>query len=98
MNLLELRRKLLAAARSNPPGAEVPYAFETRIMSRLAALPQIDEWAWWARALWRGAAACLAVALLVSVWSFHSMSGQSATGRDLDLEEAVLDSVNEADP
>ena len=37
MNLAELERKLIAAARANPPSDRVPYAFEKRIMARLAA-------------------------------------------------------------
>ena len=39
MNLAELERKLIAAARANPPSDRVPYAFEKRIMARLAARP-----------------------------------------------------------
>ena len=53
MNLAELERKLIAAARANPPSDRVPYAFEKRIMARLAAWPVADSWALWARALWR---------------------------------------------
>ena len=56
MNLAELERKLIAAARANPPSDRVPYAFEKRIMARLAARPVADGWALWARALWRAAA------------------------------------------
>ena len=96
MDLLNLKQKLLAAARANPPKEEVPYAFEKRIMARLATLPQPDEWVWWARALWRGAAACALVALLLSVWSALPLSGNSGSG-SVDLEEAVVASVNEAD-
>ena len=35
MNLPKLQEKLLAAARGNPPGDQVPYAFEQRVMARL---------------------------------------------------------------
>jgi len=68
MNLSELQNKLLAAARENPPGDEVPYAFEKRIMARLTAAPKPSAWLAWNRALWFGAAACVAVALLTSMW------------------------------
>lgn len=68
MNLSELQNKLLAAARRNPPDGHVPYAFEKRIMARLTAAPKPSEWLAWSRALWFGAAACVAVALLTSVW------------------------------
>ena len=93
MDLLKLRKKLLTVARSNPPGDHVPYAFEQRILARLAALPKADDWAWWGRALWRGAAACAAVALLFSAWSF---SREQSTA-NVDLEDTVVASVNEAE-
>jgi len=67
MNLPELQNKLLAAARQNPPDDHVPYAFEKRIMSRLIAAPKPSEWLAWSRALWFGAAACVAVALITSL-------------------------------
>jgi hypothetical protein len=98
MDLSSLKRKLVAVARSNPPRDQVPYAFEKRIMAGLAALPPIDEWVWWGRALWRGAAACAAVALLISAWTFFPLSGRNPSSGTLDLEDTVLASVNEADP
>ena len=97
MDLIELKKKLVAAARCHPPGDQVPYAFEKRIMAHLGVRSQIDEWAWWGRALWRGAAACAAVALLLSAWSFLPISGATSTSGAVDLEEVVLASVNEAD-
>ena len=95
MNLLELKKKLLAAARSSPPDDQVPYAFEKRIMARLSALPKPDEWLWWGIALWRGAAACAAVSLLVI---FFPLAKYTTSNHPADLEETVLASVNEADP
>ena len=53
MNLSELQQKLIAAARSNPPSDAVPYAFEKRLLARLAGRPVVDNWALWSRALWR---------------------------------------------
>ncbi len=79
MNVDELQRKLMAAARANPPGDQVPYAFERRIMARLAARPLVDHWTQWAQALWRGAAACVAITLLLSAWSFYSTSSPANT-------------------
>ena len=70
MNLETLRQKLLAAARANPPTDRVPYAFEKRILARLKLSPAPDLSALWARALWRAAAPCVAVTLLLGVWSF----------------------------
>ena len=70
MNLAELRKKLLAAARAHPPGGDVPYAFEKRVMARLAEKPAIDLFAIWNRTLWRAVAPCLAVTLFLGVWTF----------------------------
>jgi len=65
MQVTELQKKLLAAAKSAAPSDRVPYAFEKRIMARIAALPKPDAWALWGSALWRGAAACVALTLVV---------------------------------
>jgi hypothetical protein len=70
MNLETLRQKLLAAARANPPAARVPLAFEKRIMARLADRPVLDFATLWARALWRAAAPCVTLMLLLGVWAF----------------------------
>ena len=70
MSLDKLQKKLVAAARFNPPSDQVPYAFEKRILARLAALPAEDAWMLWGKALWRGAGACLAISVLLSIWSF----------------------------
>jgi hypothetical protein len=70
MNLAELQKKLLAAARANRPGDHVPYAFEKRVMARLATKPSLDAFAVWNRTLWQAAAPCVAVMLLLGVWTF----------------------------
>lgn len=78
MNLVELQRKLIAAARSAVPGDHVPYAFEKRIMARLAARPVSDNLVLWSRALWQAAVSCVAVALLIGACAFF-MSGETTT-------------------
>jgi len=91
MNLTELQRKLLAAARANPPSDAVPYAFEKRIMARLAETPVLDPWALWNRVLWRAAAPCVALCLTVSAWTYFA--GTDPASPDVlaeDLESAVL--------
>ena len=98
MNWVQLQDKLIATARKNPPGDQVPYAFEKRIMARLSAAPVPDAWAVWARALWLGAGACAAVALLTSVWTFvPSGDADSALGFSQDLEQTILASADDAD-
>jgi hypothetical protein len=70
MNLNELHDRLIAAAKSTPPGDHVPYAFEKRIMVRLASVAPPNPWALWAPPLWRAAVSCLAITLLCGLWSF----------------------------
>ena len=96
MNLAQLERKLIAAARANPPSDRVPYAFEKRIMARLAARPVVDDWALWARALWRAAAPCVAIMLLLGAWSLYA-SRSSAPANDLsqELEQTLLAAVDQ---
>jgi len=92
MNLAELERKLIAAARANPPSDRVPYAFEKRIMARLAACPAVDTWALWSRALWRAAAPCAAIMVALAAWSFLSPSHLTTPANDLSqaLEQTLL--------
>ena len=96
MNIAELERKLIAAARGNPPSDRVPYAFEKRIMACLAARPVVDGWELWGRALWRAAALCVAIMVLLGTWSFFAPPG-SPTANDLsqDLEKTLLAAVDQ---
>ncbi len=90
MNTSELQRQLIAAARANPPGDRVPYAFEQRVMARLADRPAVDCWALWSRALWRAAAPCVAVMLLLCAWS---MVAQQPNPPAPDLSQAFDNTV-----
>jgi hypothetical protein len=102
MNLETLRQKLLSVARANPPVDRVPYAFEKRIMARLAETPALDLVALWASALWRAAVPCVALMLLLGVWAFvgaqnHS-TAVSLTDRDdfaQHFERTMLAAVEE---
>lgn len=89
MNLDALHQKLIAAARANPPSDAVPYAFEKRIMARLADLPLEDAWSLWGQALWRAAAACVLISAVVAAVSFASL--QDTPGSlDNDFESTVI--------
>jgi len=91
MNLPDLQNKLIAAARKHPPADEVPYAFEKRIMARLAATPRLDEWTQWIRSLWYGAAVCAAVALFMSIWTLAPDTEQDlAANFSQDIEQTIL--------
>ena len=70
MNLPELQKKLIAAARANPPGDRVPYAFEKRIMARLEGRTAVDAWGLWGRALSRAAICSVIFMLLLGGASF----------------------------
>jgi hypothetical protein len=90
MNLDALQQKLIAAARAHPPTDSVPYAFERRILARLAGLPGEDSRVLWGRALWRAAAACVGVSLLLGALSFFSMDGGAGSSQDQDFESTVF--------
>jgi len=99
MKLDQLHQKLIAAARANPPSDRVPLAFEKRIMARLPARHVLDEWALWSRALWRAAAPCVAIMLLLSAWTFFAPNG-AVPSNDLsqDFENTLLAAVDQDQP
>jgi hypothetical protein len=70
MKLNELHDKVIAVAKKNPPGDQVPYAFEKRIMSRLTSVAPLNSWALWGGPLWRAAVSCVAITILCALWSF----------------------------
>lgn len=92
MNIEELQRKLLAAGRANPSGDAVPYAFERRVMAQIAARPAIDVWSVWNRILWRAAAPCVALTVLLAAWTFVPIPVNGSLHGPLDdeLESALL--------
>ena len=91
MKLPELQSKIIAAARALPPSDRVPYAFEKRIMAHLTAVPKPDGWSLWGCALWRAAAPCVAVMLLLGVWTIYADNrGGTAGPLARDFEDVVL--------
>jgi hypothetical protein len=72
MNLNDLHNRLIGAARKSPPSDATPYAFERRVMNRLATRWPETALDWWSVSLWRGAIACVAVTLLCGLWSYKS--------------------------
>ena len=95
MNLAELQRKLIAAARVNAPSDHVPFAFEKRVMAHLKGVRMPDELGLWARALWRAAAPCVAIMLALTAWSFFGTTAAPASDLSQDLDNAVLAAVNQ---
>ena len=98
MNLAELQRKLLAAARRNLPSDCVPFAFERRVMARLTVQPLLDFWALWAQALWRAAAPCVAIMLVLGAWSLFTPPKPPPTDLSQDLENTLLATVDQEPP
>jgi hypothetical protein len=98
MNLADLQTKLIAAARADVPGDQVPYAFEKRVTVLLAARVAPDNLALWVRGLWRAAVSCVAVTLLFGAWAVLNPTTSSTTG-DLsqNFESTLLASVDQSD-
>lgn len=72
MNTEILLKKLMAAARKNKPSENVPYAFEKRIMARIAELSVYDSITVWSQMLWRAAAPCIIIMILACLWAVAS--------------------------
>ena len=98
MNIAELQKKMLAAARANPPGDHVPYAFEKRITALLAARAAADPLALWVRGLWQAAVSCAAIALLLGAWFFFNPAASpNADDLSQNFENTLLASVDQSD-
>jgi hypothetical protein len=97
MNAVELQKQLIAAARANPPGDRVPYAFEKRVMALLAARAAGDNLVLWARGLWRAAVSCMAIALLLGTWAaFNPAINASAMDLSQNFENTLLAAVDQS--
>ncbi len=91
MNLKALERKLIETARTSVPDEHVPYAFEKRIMARLADVAPLSWAGLWGHALWRGAVPCVAVAVLLCAWSlWRGVASPPSGDFPREFETAVL--------
>lgn len=93
MDQSELRKKLIAAARTIPADDRVPFAFEKRIMARLAGKSPVDVWGLWGAALTRSALCCVLFALLLSAGSFF-LPSTSSDSIPQDLEQTIFAAVD----
>jgi hypothetical protein len=98
MNLVEVHKKLIAAARAHPPGDGVPYAFEKRVTALLASRVAPDNMALWVHGLWRAAVSCVAITVLLGAWAFFTPA-VTTSSNDLsqDFENTLLASVDQGD-
>lgn len=97
MNVTELERKLIAAARANVPHDRVPYAFEKRIIALIPGMAPTDNVALWVRGLWQAAASCVVVAVLCGAWAFFNPAGNSGEDLSQNLATTLLASVDQGD-
>src|SRR5262249_44265850 len=96
MNLAELQKKLIAAARAHPPDEGVPYAFEKRVRALLAARRVMDNPVLWVRGWWRAAVSCLAIALMLGVWVlFNPATGAGGEDLSQNFESTLLAAVDQ---
>ncbi len=96
MDIAELQRKLIAAARANAPGDGVPYAFEKRIMALLPSRAATNNLVLWAHGFWRAAASSAAIALILGAWVFFNpASGANANDLSQNFENTLLAAVDQ---
>ncbi|MDB6112092.1 MAG: hypothetical protein JWR69_3842 [Pedosphaera sp.] len=95
MNLSELHRKLISAAKANPPGDSVPYTFEKRMLARLSGRPALDAWGLWAHGLSRAAGLCVVAALLLAGWS-SVLPGTNTETLSQDVQTTLFAAVDNA--
>jgi hypothetical protein len=96
MNLDELEKKLLAAAKRQPQDDRVPYAFEKRIMAHIASRGAVDRWVVWGNSLWRAAASCVAIAVVCGgIALYSSPAPDNNTDLSQDFENTLLASADQ---
>jgi hypothetical protein len=96
MNVDQMQKKLIAAARKMPPRDEVPHAFQKRIMARIGRGTPLSGWALWARPLWGAAVSCVAITLLCGVWSLTARHhADYSASFSQDFERVIFSSVNQ---
>ena len=97
MNVNELQRKLIAAARATRPDDRVPYAFEKRIIALIPTITPTEGLALWVRGLWQAAVSCAIIALLCGAWAFFNPAGNSGDDLSQNFETTLLASVDQGD-
>lgn len=98
MNLDQLQKKLVFAARLQPADERMPWAFEKRVTALLAARTAASPAAFWVRGLWRAAISCVILALLLGAVTIL-LPVPATGGQDLSqaFENTLLASVDQGD-
>ena len=97
MDIVELQKKLIAAARAVPPDDRVPYAFEKRVTALLSSRTAPDYLALWVHGLWRAVVSCMAIALLFGTWAFFHPVSSTSLDLSQNFESTLLASVDQSD-
>jgi hypothetical protein len=99
MNLVELQKKLIAAARADVPADHVPYAFEKRVTALLASRVAPQALDAWVTGLWRAAVSCIGVAMVCGALALYSSLSTTAAGDDIsqNLDGALMASIDQTD-
>jgi hypothetical protein len=96
MQVEQLQKKLIAAAKRAAPPDHVPYAFEKRIMARIGRTAPLSCWALWGRPLWGAAASCVAITALCGLWFLTaSVHSNNSDNFSQDFERVIFSSVNQ---
>ena len=91
MNEADLEKKLIRLARATPMSDHVPFAFEKRILAAIGAQHPEDIWSFWSRALWKAAAPCVGVMLVMGAWAILTPGVNTVSDSySTDLESALL--------
>ena len=99
MNLPELHKQLINAARQATRDEHVPYAFEKRITALINDRVAQRNQDFWVRGLWRAALSCIAIAVMCGAWTMFFPSRSHSTTDDFsqNFENTLLASVDQSD-
>ena|ERR1700722_3274533 len=97
MNVIELQKRLIAAARANTPDDRVPYAFEKRIIALIPKVTASNTAVVWVRGLWQAAASCAVIALMCGAWAFFNRTANNGDDLSQNFENTLLASVDQGD-
>jgi len=67
-------------------------------MAQLAEVSAPDCWSLWARGLWRAAAPCVAVMLVLGAWSWFTATPTPSGDLSQELEHTLLVAVEQDQP
>lgn len=98
MNLEQLQKKLIAAAKTEVLDDRVPYAFEKRITALLGSRVAAQKLDAWVHGLWRAAISCVAIAIVCGAFAvFTPATNSNSTDLSQDFENTLLASVDQSD-